>query len=117
MIDPVLARIFTRVVIVVPRVVVHVGPAVPPVGTVVVVVIDGRADRDTGGEPDDAGDGGIGAVVLLDNDCRGRRRGVDDCRVVLRHVDDLRVGRLDHDHLVPTRCGLGLDALLWRVLE
>src|SRR5439155_10335172 len=42
---PVFASIFAVVVVIVPRVVVHVSAAVPAVRTVVVVVVDGCADR------------------------------------------------------------------------
>src|SRR6185503_6801821 len=107
-IHPVFARVFTVVVPVVVRASVHVEPAAHAVGTVVVVVVHGGADRDAGGEADQARYGGIGAVVFLH---------VDDLRVVLRHVDDLRVGGLDDDHGL-SRLGLAaFHVLLRRVFE
>ena len=115
---PVVAGVVLAVVVVVvPGVVVHVAAAAPSVRAVVVVVVHRRADRDPGGEPDQAGDRGLRAVVVDDHGIgRGRRR-VDHGRVVLRHVDDLRVGRLDDDHLIAGRRGLGLDLLLRRGLQ
>ncbi len=100
---PVLARVFAVVVVVVPRVVVHVPAAVPAVRAVVVVVVDGGADRDAGREADHARRGGISAAVVFLNHDRGRRRGlrVDDLRVVLRDVHDLGIGRFNDDDLSP----------------
>ena len=60
---PILSRVLAVVVIVVPCVVVHVGPAVPSVGTVVVVVVDGRANRDARRETNQTRDRRIRAVV------------------------------------------------------
>ena len=111
---PILARVLAVIVIVVPRVVVHVAAAVPAVGTVVVVVVDGRANRNAGGETDQARDRRIRAAVLDDH---RRRLDVDRLRVVLRHVHDLRVRRLDDDHLLTGRRRLGLHFLLRRGLE
>src|SRR5262245_53365734 len=54
-IHPVFARVFAIVPVVVPGVVVHVAAAIEPVGPVVVVVVDGGADRDARGESDEAG--------------------------------------------------------------
>ena len=117
MVLPVLARVLAVVVIVVPRVVVHVAAAAPPVRAVVVVVVDGRADRDARGETDHSRDGRIRAGALLDDHRRRRCLHVDHLRVVLRHVDDLRVRRLDDDHLLPGRRGLAFHFLLRRGLE
>src|SRR4030095_16831853 len=100
-IRPVLASVFARVVVVVPGVVVHVAAAVPSVRPVVIVVVHRRADRDPGGEPDQAGGDRLGGVIVfLDNDHRGRSLRVHHLGVVLRDVDDLRIGGLDDDHLL-----------------
>jgi hypothetical protein len=118
-VGPVLARILAIVVPVVPGVVVHVNPAVPAIRSVVVVVVDRCAHRDTGGESNQASSDRLGIViVLLDHDDgRLRRIRIDNLRVVLRDVDDLRVGRLDHDHLLAGRRRGRLDLLLRAGLE
>src|SRR5262249_31653493 len=116
-IHPVFTRIFARVVIVVPGVVVHVGAAVPPVRTVVVAVVHCRADGDACRESDESSGHGIGAAALLDDNRRRGRLGIDDRRIVLRDVNDLRVRRLDDDHLLAARRGLRLHLLLRVALE
>ena len=119
MILPVFARVFAPVVVVVPRVVVHVGAAVPAVRAIVVVVVHCGADRDAGSETNHRGRRCVGAAVFFDHDrVRSRGcRGVDDRRVVLRHVNHLRIGRLDHDDLLSRRGGPGRDALLRRAFQ
>ena len=113
MVLPVITRVLAVIVVVVPCVVVHVGAAVPSVRAVVVVVVDGRANRDAGRKTNQARDGRVGAVVLND-----RRRGdVNRLHVVLRHVHDLRVRRLDDDDLLAARRRLRFDFLLGRGLE
>ena len=68
-IHPVLTRILPRVVVVVPRVVVHVAATVPSIGTVVIVVVHGGANRDAGGEPNQTRRNRFcGVVVVLLDD-------------------------------------------------
>ena len=119
-IHPVFPGVFTMVVVVIPRVVVHVAATVPAIGTVVVVVVHGRADRDARSESNQTrGNGDLGIVVFLNNHggVSDGWLGIDHLRVVLRDVDDLRIGWLDDDHLFTARRRLGLDLLLLVALQ
>src|SRR5262245_4043164 len=103
MVNPVFAGVLAVIVVVLPRLVVHVGAAVESVGAavVVVVVVHHRAHHDSGGEPDHAGRHGLIRVVFLNHHGgRGGRLSVNNLRVVLRDVHDLRVGGLNHNHAV-----------------